>query len=928
MYARLAQIVVRYWLLVVLGWLAAVVFVQSTAPSWTQIIHDGDFAYLPAGLPSVVGEQWMSEAFPWQRGRSQIVVAIARAEEPIGNDDIQIGYDVVRRLKNLFGASQMAEAERLAAEIAALRQAGRVEEADAVHLRRQACLEKADEALLDALELDSKLADYWEERLTADASLADHQPPRLVEAFLNRALLAQWQGDASAAAEEFRTAVQLDPTLQTAPKSVLPADAGRLPLVDIWSWRDDFFGTKLTSRDKHVRLVVTQLSNEFMAVDNIQVLEIIERELQPVRHHLASRTRTGLVVAQSGSAAVGADLLRSAAASIKNTEMVTLVMVVLFLACVYRTPLLVVVPLVTLLVSLLVSTGVVALLTQLAGVPGFQWATVKVFSTTKIFIVVILFGTGTDFCLFLIARYKEELRHFATHAEAVAAALTHVGGALTASAMTTVLGLSMMFFADFGKFHYSGPIIGLCLAITLGTCVTLTPALMRGLGSSLFWPFGLGSASEAMSPSSTAAEDSEPHGILAAFWNALARLVVQRPGLLLVVCVVIMLPWASYGAWRADDVTYDFLSGLPENSPSRIGAEILRQHFPIGEGGPVTVLVRRDQAQFETPEGRDHIRELADALHMPGVVTVRSAEDPLGDYSPGEKPGIASDRGRTLRILRTHPRTKSIFVAQLPELVGSVARFELILEHDPFSLQAIHVVDEVQKKLHQLSEIPDSFWAGAEFAMTGTTAAIRDLRQVTRRDNALIQVLVVLAVFLVLLLLLRRPVVCIYMMCTVLFSYYVTLGITILVFQGIYGDSYQGLDWKMPLFLFVILVAVGQDYNVYLATRVFEEQNRLGPFAGLHRALVRTGGIITSCGIIMAGTFISMTSAAWLEFLPDGWFASWKSSVGPVRSMLETGFALALGVLLDTMVVRPLLVPAFLALLCRWRTGGGRVPTN
>jgi len=115
-------------------------------------------------------------------------------------------------------------------------------------------------------------------------------------------------------------------------------------------------------------------------------------------------------------------------------------------------------------------------------------------------------------------------------------------------------------------------------------------------------------------------------------------------------------------------------------------------------------------------------------------------------------------------------------------------------------------------------------------------------------------------------------------------------------------------------------VAVGQDYNVYLTTRVFEEQARIGLFAGLRRAVVRTGGIITSCGVIMAATFLSMTSAAWPSLLPAPLARWWSSSVGPVHSILEMGFALALGVLLDTLVVRPILVPAFLALLCRWRS--------
>lgn len=929
MFQRLATFVIRHRMLVVLAWVVAVVGVQLIAPRWQAIIHDGDFAYLPPSLPSVVGERWMSEAFPWQRGKSQIVVAIVRPDAPMTNDDVQVGYDVARRMKNLFGAAQLATAAHLAEQERALRAQQRAAEADEVRARQQAVLEQADEALQDALGLDTKLADYWDGRVAANPALQAARPPRLADIYHNRALLSRWQGDAASASSDQDIAVQLDPELQTAGDEVRPARAAQLPIVDVWTWRDSYFGSKFVSHDNCVRLVVLQLSNEFMAVDNIQVLETIEAELSPVRTSLSETTEPGLRIVQSGSAAVGADLLRSAADSIRNTETVTVVLVILFLALVYRSPLLVAVPLVTLFASLLVATGTVALLTQLSIVPGFSWWTLKVFSTTRIFVVVILFGAGTDFCLFLIARYKEELLHGLDHAAAVATTLTHVGDALVGSAFTTILGLGMMFFAEFGKFRYSGPVIGLCLAITLLTCLTLTPALLVILGRHLFWPLRIESQRKISASSGEhAAATAETPGLSAPIWRYVARIITMRPGLVLMVSTLALLPLAVYGAWHRTDVTYDFLAGLPSESPSRHGAEVLRSHFPVGESGPVTVLVRRDAAQFQTPEGRTQIRKLSDLLYVQGVQAVRSAEDPLGEYAPGEKTGILSDRGRTLRVLRAHPRTKAVFVAQTAELANQVARFELILEYDPFSLDAIQVVDRVQETLERLTRAPDSFWHGAQFALTGTAAAIRDLRSVTQRDNVRIQILVVLAVFAVLLVILRRPAVCAYMMVTVLFSYYVTMGITMLFFAAVYGDAYQGLDWKVPLFLFVILVAIGQDYNVYLATRVFEEQGRYGPFAGLRRAVVKTGGIITSCGVIMAGTFISMTSTAWPRLLPGSWARRLTGSTGPVQSILELGFALALGVLLDTLIVRPILVPSFLALLCRWRLRSRLLPRN
>ena len=926
MFVRVARSVTRWWRSVIAAWIIAMFALALIAPPWQSVTHDGDFAYLPAWMPSVIGQHWLEEAFPRQQARSQIVVAAERQQGVWTPPDFAVAYDLARRMKNLLGAARLGEARRLARQRLAARRAGRNQDAQDLDRRVTSTLRDAENALDDALHLDKLLADYTDQ-VAPDHATPRRQPiRRLAEAYYNWALLKDLQADAAAADRYRQIARQLNPHLHPGPATVLPAAADRLPLLDAWTWRDSYFGDKLTSRDGQARLIVLQLANEFMAVDNIHVLHTIETELEEVKADWSRRLPAGLDIAVTGSAAVGADLLRSAASSVRYTERITILLVVLILAGVYRTPLLVAVPLATIGVALTVSTSLVALLAQWSGTTGFRWLGVSVFTTTRIFIVVILFGAGTDYCLFLIARYKEELARGLPPARASREALTQVGDALVASALTTILGLGMMFFADFGKYHHSGPVIGLCLLVTLLTCITFTPALLTACGRWLFWPYWAGPPVKTAKRFATVGHlprRVRPRTERA--WRRLARIIVTQPGLILVLAVGLLLPLAGFGVARGHRVTFDFLSSLPDACPSKHGAAVLRRHFPIGESGPVTVLVRHPGKTIDSQNARSQLRALTDALHVAGVTAVRSAEDPLGLLKPGQKLGILSAQARRVRVLRAHPRTKAIFIAQVPQTAGTFSRFEVIMQYDPFSIEAVRCVDRIDQLLRRITHDTKSYWYQSRFALAGTTAAIRDLRSITAKDNRRIQFLVVAAVLIVLVIVLRRLMISIYMMATVLFSYYVTLGSTQLLFAWRLGADYQGLDWKTPLFLFVILVAVGQDYNVYLATRVLEESRRSGPLAGLRHAVARTGGIITSCGVIMAGTFFSMTGSAWTAWIP-GFGRAGPADFGPLQSIVQLGFALALGVLLDTFVVRTVLLPAFLALEARYHAWRNQLP--
>jgi RND superfamily putative drug exporter len=216
----------------------------------------------------------------------------------------------------------------------------------------------------------------------------------------------------------------------------------------------------------------------------------------------------------------------------------------------------------------------------------------------------------------------------------------------------------------------------------------------------------------------------------------------------------------------------------------------------------------------------------------------------------------------------------------------------VVLKSDPFDLASGATLQMLQTWLRE--EMPHtSMLPGSVAAETyGVTVLAQDLAEVTERDRLRVNVLISLGIFLILLVLVRRPGFALYLLLTVLFSYYATLGATVLGGTLWTGHPLEQVDWRVPFFLFTILVAVGEDYNILLVTRALQEQEKHGPVEGMRLALARTGGTITSCGLIMAGTFATLMLAG-------------------LGTLKQIGFALAFGVLLDTFVVRPFLVPAF-----------------
>jgi len=668
-------------------------------------------------------------------------------------------------------------------------------------------------------------------------------------------------------------------------------------IARILTSQDKVIGPLLVSEDRRATLVLVELTTDFLVRSNIPVVGKIEELIVHLRREGA--VPAGLRLALTGSAVLGRDMMVAESESARRIDSWTIALVIILLLAFYRAPLISLIPLVTLYVAVQVALRLLALLAQ----AGY----LELFRGLQVYTTVVVYGAGVDYTLFLISRYQEEVEGESSIGQALAQALGKIGGALVASAATVICGIGTLMFAEFGKFREAGAAISFSLFVMLCATMSLTPALLRLAGRWVFWPWPLGARRE----EGRDADRRRPRWLTGStspfegLWQSSGQMLLRRPGTIWLLTALALGPFAAFAVRNYDNVNYGLIQGLPSGAPSVRGMKVLTAHFPAGYSGPLTLVIRNDRVDFSRKDGIDLVRELTDRLKRRRdelkIADLRSVVDPLGISRAAQE--ALPTRGIMAVIVRPLMLARAIehYVSNTAELDHHVTRLDIVLDLDPFTRRSISHLDVLEAAIRR--ELPEGLRRGSELYLTGATASFRDLKTVADRDREKIHLMVTAGVLAVLVVLLRRLAIPIYLILSVVFGYLATLGVTFVVFRLLAGGDFPGLDWTVPIFLFTLLIAVGEDYNIILVTRTDEEQDRHGPVLGVTEALAKTGGIISGCGFIMAGTFSSLAFG------------------GSLARMYQLGFALTFGVLLDTFVVRPILVPAYLILVNSGRFG-------
>jgi len=484
--------------------------------------------------------------------------------------------------------------------------------------------------------------------------------------------------------------------------------------------------------------------------------------------------------------------------------------------------------------------------------------------TTTTFLFTIMLGVGTDYAIFLMARYREERVEGRNKAEAVQTSITWSGESIATSATTVIIAFGAMTLTSFTLLRSIGVGLGFGVLIALLVSLTLIPSLILIAGDRIFWPTS-GKRFEAYSARARKRRTERP-----GYFRRAASFSVKRPVLVLGLALIISIP-AIYVSLTGS-TSYDFAAGLPA-AESVKGITALEQSFGAGQIGPTQVLV-----QFPTPilangnltvGARASLEKLSQA-----IANLTNVKEVTGPTRPNGIPINGTNLANIGRDNRT---------AMLTVLFGD----------EPFTQNSLNTVTQLRNLFASLQNSDPSL-AQDTILVGGASASTLDFANETVNQFNTIRLLTVAAIFVVLLVVLGSYPLAITGILSIGLSIIWAYAATLLFFNNVLQS---GVLFIIPLVLFLLLYGIGMDYNIFILTRIREEaQKGKETRQAVVDAVDRTGGIITALALILAGALGSLLLSS--NRLLEGF-----------------GFAIALAVVLDAMVVRTYLVPGIMSLL-------------
>lgn len=534
----------------------------------------------------------------------------------------------------------------------------------------------------------------------------------------------------------------------------------------------------------------------------------------------------------TGPVAISVDATGLFASADVKLMIATVLLVLVLLILIYRSPLLAVIP----IIAVGLAYGVISPTLGFMAEQGWIQKDAQAVSI----MTVLLFGAGTDYCLFLISKYREMLLEIEDKGEAMAQALKESGGAILMSALTVVVGLATLSLANYGTFERFAVPFSFGVFVMGLTALIVLPAMLVLIGRVAFWPFIPRTAEMEKTRAIKRNKPIKQHRPQHKFSQKVGQLATSKPLTVILVTVILLGSLAAFAP--KIKFTFDILSSFPADMTSREGYALIEENFSAGELAPVQIIVDTDGKDIDLKD------DLA-ALNFAATVTDK----------------------------RVGTKDKAI------EL------YEMNLKDNPYAAQSLENIPKIKDKAVALledagvSDAKDRVWIGGE------TASQYDEMQVIEGDEKLIMPVIIALIALLLLVYLHSITATVYLIATVILSYFAALGLGWIVLH--YGMGIDAIQGSIPLYTFVFSVALGVDYNIFMVSEVWQRRKHKNLKTAVSEGVKYTGSVITSAGLILAGTFAVLATL-------------------PIQVLVQFGIITAIGVLLDTFIVRPLLVPA------------------